>query len=131
MSIKHLSLTEPKGALQPSLPGGLDQRHGAYSPYSYVNAAARAAMNERDDSVGQYWRILSRRKGTLLLATLLGALLAILFTLPQAPVYRAQTALEVVNLNDEFLNMKSVSPTANPSAFQSPEYNIRTQAAIL
>jgi succinoglycan biosynthesis transport protein ExoP len=129
MSTKKLSLNESRGALQPAVEGGGDRRPRSYS---YYNVPARGYVNDRnEDSISQYWRALIRRKGTVLLAALAGGLLAVLLTLPQAPVYRAQTSIEVQNLNDDFLNTKNVSPMSNPSAFQSPEYNIRTQATVL
>jgi succinoglycan biosynthesis transport protein ExoP len=97
-----------------------------------MDATAAGGFNDREaDSFSQYWRIVSRRKGTLLMATMLGGLAAFLLTLPQTPVYRAQTFLEIQNLNDDFMNMRNVSPTASASAYQSPDYNIRTQTTIL
>ena len=57
----------------------------------------------------EYWHMLRRRKGTFLLIAFLGLLAAVLFTLPQTPVYQARTTLEIQNLNENFLNMRAVS----------------------
>jgi polysaccharide biosynthesis transport protein len=127
MSREHLSLNEAKKALQTAVHGETVNR-----PNSYPNASIGYVADSKDsESVVEYWRVLTQRRGALFLATLLGATTAILLTVVQTPVYRAQSLLEVQNLNEDFLNMRSVSPTANPTAMQSPEYNIRTQAMIL
>jgi len=107
------------------------QRSG-YSGVPYADAAGYGQTASWDSgSLAQYWRILVRRKGALILSALLGALSAFLLTRIQTPVYRAQTLLEVEDLNADFLNMKKVSPTTSGGSFQSPEYNIRTQIMVL
>jgi capsular exopolysaccharide synthesis family protein len=79
----------------------------------------------------EYWRILARRKGTLLVFTLLSTLAAFFFTRAQSPVYRARTLLEIESLNENFLNMRNVNPTTPEGNSQSPESNVRTQVAVL
>jgi succinoglycan biosynthesis transport protein ExoP len=91
---------------------------------------ARASGSETGTLI-EYWRILYRRKRTLLVFVLLSTLLAFLFTRMQSPVYRARTMLEVESLNEDFLNMRNVNPTAPDTNSQSPELNIRTQIAVL
>jgi polysaccharide biosynthesis transport protein len=75
--------------------------------------------------------MLSRRKGTLFLFALAGTLLGFLLTRAQSPVYRARTLLEIESLNEDFLNMRDVSPVTPLGSGQSPEYNLRTQIAVL
>ena len=77
----------------------------------------------------EYYRILFRRKGTLLLITVLGGLIALVLTLPQTPVYQASTSLEIQGINDNFLDMKDVDPTSTGN--YSAESYIRTQIQIL
>ena len=77
----------------------------------------------------EYYRILCRRKGTLILITLLGGLTALLLTLPQTPIYQASTLLEIQGINDNFLDMKDVDPTSTGN--YSGESYIRTQIQIL
>ena len=79
----------------------------------------------------EYWHMLRRRKGTLLLIAFLGLLVALLLTLPQTPVYQARTTLEIQNLNENFLNMRDVSPTANEGAANPLETDLQTQVKIL
>ncbi len=53
-----------------------------------------------------------------------------LMTLPQTPVYRAHTTLEVLGLNDNFLNFKDVNPTGNGGGVD-PTADILTQVKLL
>ena len=127
MSRKNLPGRDRQGMLEPTF---LNENDNRLKAYTYPPGAG-PLPSEDSDSFTHYWRVLSRRKGVLLLAALLGGSAAYLLTLPQAPVYRAQTALEVQNLNEDFLNMKNVSPMAPAPGFESPEYNIRTQTTLL
>ncbi len=61
----------------------------------------------------KYWRILRRRKGTLILIACLGAIVGFLVTIPQTPIYQARTSLEIVALNQNFLNIKESNPLSD------------------
>src|SRR3984957_10865856 len=78
----------------------------------------------------EYWRILSRRKGTLILITSIGAVMGFLATLPQTPIYQARTSLEIVGLNQNFLNIKEADPLNENNASADP-VDIQTQIKIL
>jgi succinoglycan biosynthesis transport protein ExoP len=79
----------------------------------------------------EYWQILRRRKGTLILIIFLGLLTSLLVTIPQTPVYQAQGSIEIQNLNENFLNTRNVSPTADNGASDAPGADIQTQTKIL
>ena len=79
----------------------------------------------------EYWHMLRRRKGTLVLFACLGLLAGVLLTLPQTPVYQARTTLEIQNLNENFLNMRDVNPNANEGAAQPSGFDLQTQISIL
>jgi len=79
----------------------------------------------------EYWRTLRRRKGTVLLAAVLGLIGACLYTLPQTPVYQARAVLEWQGLNENFLNMRAVNLVPDAGNASSPEYDIQTQVRIL
>ena len=79
----------------------------------------------------EYWHMLRRRKGTLVLIAFLGALAGFLLTLPQTPVYQARLSLEIQSLNENFLNMRDVNPTESGSSSYYPEYDIQTQVRII
>jgi capsular exopolysaccharide synthesis family protein len=78
------------------------------------------------DGLLAYWNILRRHKTALLAYSGLGALLGLLFSLPQTPVYRSRVSLEIQALNEDFLNRRSVEPTApNYSADSYMQTQIR------
>ena len=79
----------------------------------------------------EYWEILRRHQGTLLLIAFLGLLAAVLFTLPQTPIYRARASLEIQNLNENFLNMRDVNPTTNEGSSSPADSDLQTQVKIL
>jgi len=79
----------------------------------------------------EYWDIVRRRRGTLILIAFVGFLSSVLLTLPQTRIYQARASLEIENLNENFLNMRDVSPTANEGGSYPPEYDLQTQVKIL
>jgi capsular exopolysaccharide synthesis family protein len=79
----------------------------------------------------EYWHMLWRRKGTLLLIAFLGLLAAVLLTLPQTPVYQARTSIEIQNLNENFLNMRDVNPTQQQDGSDPLTTDLQTQISIL
>jgi polysaccharide biosynthesis transport protein len=81
-------------------------------------------------SVIDYWRILYSWKGVLVAFAAAGVLAGILVTLPQSPIYKARTSLEIEDLNQEFLNMKLVSPIADSSSVNALT-DMQTQIKIL
>ena len=66
-----------------------------------VNAGANAGPEA--GGLLEYWRVIRRRKGTLILIALLGAIAGLLVSLPQTPVYQARTSLEIQDINDNFI----------------------------
>ena len=81
--------------------------------------------------VPEVWEILRRRKGTLILIIFLGLLTSVLLTIPQTPIYQARGSIEIQNLNENFLNTRNVSPTADEGGSSMPGADIQTQAKIL
>src|SRR5437899_10010050 len=77
----------------------------------------------------EYWRVVVRHKGTVLLLIVLGALAGFLYTLPDTPIYRAHTTIEVLGLNENFLNMKDVNPTGTMSL--DPSMDILTLVKLI
>ena len=78
----------------------------------------------------EYWQMLRRHPGAVVLATILGGVLGFLLTLPSSRVYQARTSLEIQGLNDEFLNMRNVNPTASEGS-SGLSVDIQTQVKIL
>ena len=121
---------EPNGALVRTIGSGGSREPSYYPTVPYVNGAApRGTGGEDRFSLAYYRRILGRRKGTLLLFALFGALAAFLLSRALSPVYRARALIEIESLNEDFLNTRSVNPTSQP--FQSPESIVQTQSMVL
>jgi succinoglycan biosynthesis transport protein ExoP len=78
----------------------------------------------------EYWRILRRRKGTLILIAFLGLLAGVFLTLSQTPVYQARAALEIQDLNENFLNIKQVTPVSEGNS-DAAISDIQTQIKLL
>jgi uncharacterized protein involved in exopolysaccharide biosynthesis len=57
------------------------------------------------------WRALSRHKHLLIAGAALGALLGVLCSIPQTPVYEAGALIEVRGFNENFLNLGELNPT--------------------
>src|SRR5438105_877594 len=87
----------------PSLPPAITLQRSDYT-------SAPAPRPESAETPLEFWRLFRRRKGSLLLIASTGALLGFLSTLPQTPVYQARASIEIVGLNDNFLNIKQVQP---------------------
>ena len=79
----------------------------------------------------EYWRILRRRKGTLILIALVGAVIGFLVTIPQTPIYQAHTSLEISGFNTNFLNLKEANPLTQPDGTSEDTSDIQTQIKIL
>lgn len=100
---------------------GSSQAHG-YAPEAFEDGGPGPLV--------EYWRILRRRKGTLILIAFLGGLAGLLYTLPQTPVYQARTSLEIQTLNQDFLNIRQVSQVSEPNTWDTLT-DIQTQIRIL
>jgi polysaccharide biosynthesis transport protein len=121
----------PVGSHLPAKPVLNDQgrQSGGDSSDQAYNHSAETRSEEAVELVA-YWRLLRRKRGTLILATGLGLLLGILVTLPQTTIYQAKTSLELLNLNGNFMNMKDVQQVEEESGFNLLT-DIQTQIKIL
>ena len=85
-----------------------------------------------DDSIGvlEYLRIVQRHRGTVILFAFLGLLAAVLYTMPQTPLFRARTVIEVQDINNDFLNTRSVNPVADDNQ-SNVLTDVQTQMKII
>src|SRR5580704_6364675 len=67
------------------------------------NGTPDLAEEPQSGGLLEYWRILRRRKGTLIVLASIGAVIGFLVTLPQTPIYQVNTSLEIVSLNQNFM----------------------------
>jgi polysaccharide biosynthesis transport protein len=118
-------------------PGQTPVLHGNGANYlparqSYREAPPPVLMNSQAPPLLlEYWHMLRRHKGTMLVIACLGLLAGVLLTLPQTPVYQARTTLEIQNLNENFLNMRDVSATANEGGSDPLQTDLQTQINVL
>ncbi len=109
-------------------------RENANGParYGYGHNFHEPHQTDHSGSFGllDYWRILRRHKPTWALIAFVGGLIGIVITLPQTPVYQAHLSLEIVGLNQNFMNMKEASPTSDSSS-ASDITDIQTQIKLL
>src|SRR5262245_3299014 len=78
----------------------------------------------------EFWRILRRGKRPLTRFACAGCLIGYLITLSQLPIYQARTSIEIVNVNDNFLNTKQVKPVTETGS-TSEMADLQTQIRIL
>jgi succinoglycan biosynthesis transport protein ExoP len=115
-------LQSPRAAIAPM--------NGAYSlSAETVGAGGRFGQPESGGLV-EYHRILRRYKGTVILIAFLGFVAGIFLTLAQTPIYQARILLEIQDLNDNFMNMKQVSPLSEGGGWGG-QSDIQTQIKIL
>jgi polysaccharide biosynthesis transport protein len=88
-------------------------------------------LEDLGPSMAEYLQILLRRKNILIPMVLAGLLISLLYTLRQTPVYQARGSIEIQNLNDNFMNMNNVSPTAEDGGANASGADLQTQAKIL
>lgn len=81
-------------------------------------------------SLIEAWRLIKRHPVALILFACLGLISAILYTVPQTPLFQARTDLEIQDINGDFLNAKQVTPVAEDSA-ENVLTDIQTQMKIL
>jgi capsular exopolysaccharide synthesis family protein len=97
-------------------------------PAPYYTADA----GDGPDSAGlfEYWRMIRRHKKTLCLSAFCGLVLAGVVGIVMKPVYKVHTSIEVLNVNEDFMNMKQTSPETT-SDFSYDTSEEETQAQLL
>src|SRR5665213_3340645 len=109
------------------------QKERSVAPSTYTDVSYGSPDSNAEPGSGgllEYWRILSRRKGTVVLLAIAGALVGFLVTIPQRQVYQAHTTIEMLGVNENFLNQKQVNPT-NETGASGDTTDIQTQIRIL
>ena len=60
-----------------------------------------------------YWHLVRRRKALILFTALVGGILSALITIPQTPVYQSRAAIEIQDINENFLfDTKALRPVS-------------------
>ncbi len=98
---------------------------------SYIHVPLVARGDGETPVLLEYWRMLRCRRGSVLLIACLGLILGVLIALPQRSVYQAHSTLEIQSLNENFLNMRDVTPTDNQGSGQPLVFDLETQMSLL
>ena len=98
----------------------------ARTPYGFEEEADDGA-----EGLLEYLRILRRNKKNIVLTCAGGLLLGFLAGIPMKPVYRARKTLEVLNINEDFMNMKQASPTTSSNGDSYDTSEEETQVRLL
>src|SRR5581483_666441 len=127
-------LPEPSDKAKEFLPPPAYRRQAAV-PAAYSEIPCGTAPNLRGEAqeagfLLEYWRMLRRKKGTLTFVAGLGTVAGFLVTVPQTPVYQAKTSIEIMGLNQNFLNVKESSPI-NEGGTSPDLMDIQTQVTVL
>ena len=96
------------------------------NPY-YMDTGDRP---EESGGLLELWRLLVRHKTAILAPSIGGLLLGVLIGIPLKPVFRASTTLEVLNVNEDFMNMRPTQPSV-PGGDSDNLSEEETQATLL
>jgi capsular exopolysaccharide synthesis family protein len=77
----------------------------------------------------QYYEVLRRRRAAVLLSALLGVVGAVLLSLPQTPIYRAEAKLEIQGGGESLSGLGEIN--ASPADRYLSEFEIATQVEML
>ena len=119
---ERLSASRWNTTLSPAAAGYDHAESFGYEPDS--------ADGQGKNLLGEYLRMLVRKRKAILLFALAGALLGFLMHLGALPLYRARTSLDIQALNGDFMNMRAVAPTGD-SGSGSDEAYVQTQIKML
>ncbi len=95
-----------------------------------VPSTADFSDEQAEPTIGEYWTILARRKFRILLVAVVGAIAALLLSIPRTPIYQARALLEVDSPNGDPLRVRSSGMPAMPSP-SAAEFYIATRVEIL
>ena len=98
-------------------------------PPQHLEPLPQIQDTESSSGLVEYWRVIVRHKGTVILLLLVGGLIGFISTLPETPIYRAHGTLEVQGVNQDFMNLREVSQA--PTIEMDPTSDILTQVKLL
>ncbi len=97
---------------------------------SYFSTRAEQEKETSESLLMEYYRVLVRRRRTIALIGMVGALVGLGSTLGVLPVYQARTSLDIQSLNADFMGMREVAQTGQGESTSSESY-IATQIKLL
>lgn len=123
----------PNGQPPPTIPGLLasSTRLGAGSPvpYSRDDYQHERTPSEMPGFV-EYWRMVRGHKFLLAGSVVLSVVLVLAVGLASDPLYEGRVVIELLETNADFLNLRSLDPTASSSS-AAPDAYVTTRAKTL
>src|SRR5579875_161878 len=123
-----LKMRNINGYIPEAAPKALPGKTGRW-PVPYL-IAPNDPPEEAEITPADYLHTLWRRKWTVGAFLLAGVLAGGVIAYLSPRVYQGQTSIEVQDVNENFLNLKEIDPTATSSNFGNDAY-VQTQAQIL
>jgi succinoglycan biosynthesis transport protein ExoP len=120
----------PNHSLPPARPVDLVPRPPVVNAPYYPTAYVPDTPDPSDSEGGllDYWRMICRHKTAIILTSLAGLLIGFAVGIPMTPIYRARTSIEVLNLNEDFMNLKRTNPVStNDSSYDVSEAETQTK----
>jgi capsular exopolysaccharide synthesis family protein len=117
---------QPAALVRQSVTPHIERGQYSQGPYGYEPTDSLGS----DSGLIEYWRILRRNKLTIVLSALAGLVLGFAAGIPMKAVYRVKTTLEVLAINEDFMNLKQANPnTTNDNTYDTSEE--QTEAKLL
>jgi capsular exopolysaccharide synthesis family protein len=98
-------------ALVPIGDGPYADRQGRYVSTARYGFEA-SETNDEAKGILDYWRTVVRNWKMVIICAVAGLALGLAAGIPMKPVYRAEVSLEVLTMNQDFMNIKQASPTS-------------------
>ncbi|HYA18788.1 MAG TPA: hypothetical protein VEF06_15045, partial [Bryobacteraceae bacterium] len=122
--LEPIRKASPAGFVMPTAPG-------AGGPRASVGSPGSSWGGKRDYSgVLEYWHMVRRHQTAVIIAVILGGIWGFCNTLSEPRIYQAHATIEIQAMNDNFLNMKELTPTSD-SASMGSDTDIQTQVRII
>lgn len=123
------SLPEGQGSVARIAHRSISPPTGAF--YYVGNAYGDKAVDGPDSEVGlfQYWAVIRRNSRAILMASVAGLLLGFSAGFAMKSIYRAATTIEILAMNENFMNMRETNPVDNSTDSDVSEE--QTQAQLL
>jgi succinoglycan biosynthesis transport protein ExoP len=102
----------------------------ALEPGSQEPTRILYADDDRRSLFMEYFRTLARYRALILGAAICGVVVGFLMNLATLPTYRARTSLDIQSLNSDFMDMRAIAPTGDPTDSSSDVY-VQTQIRLL
>ena len=83
---------------------------------SFVSFTGGIGLDVRDNLIVERWKLLRRHLRKVLILGLIGAILGLAASSLQRPAYQASALLEIQGTNEDFLNLRNVTPISQESA---------------